>query len=1120
MLNLHFANRFETLADELVRRMGEQAPGRSAFEADEVIVPSAAITRRLIIELARRQGVCANVNFSYLARWLWQQTERLVPELGKEAQFDADVVSWRILAAFEDAAWTAAQPRLSAWLEQADAVMRHELARRVAGLFDQYLTYRPEWMEAWFRGETIALPGMDAGADAGAALDQQWQAALWRRLAAETASDGRHPILALLEMLDAHGIGLAGTGRLPASAHVFALPTLPPVHLELLQRLGRHVDLHVYVLNPCQEFWFEVIEPRRLAYLAARGEAAYHEEGNRLLAAWGRQTQSVLGLLVDAAADGIVEDARFTPSGSASVLGAVQDAILEMAELAPGSLAAFTGDRSIEVHVCHSLTRELEVLHDRLLALMAGPDALQPADILVVTPDHDAAAPLIDAIFGTAPRERHLPYAISGRARAQVNAPARALLDALALLASRFAVNNVFGLLQQPVVARRFGLAEDELDQVRDWLVDSGIHWALDGEHRGGFDVPAQARHSFADGLDRLFLGYALPDHLATPFLERLPAGDAEGSGALTLGAFWRFVDALKALRDRVARPRAAADWPAILADALRAFVAPADAELEDLREVDEAIARLAEQWRRSGVGAPLAFDVVRAALEQALDDPARGGVPTGMITFAAMNSLRNVPFRVICAIGLDDGAFPTTARPAEFDLMALAPRRGDRQRRFDERNVFLDLLLAARDRLHLSYAGRSVRDNSPRPASVLVAELLDTLVPALAQAPASAASHARARHALVVEHPLQPFAAQAFDIAAPDQRVRSFQADYALALKQSLAAPVAALARASDGDDDWDDDEAVASSTAAPFIAGPLPDVDANWRDVPLARLSAFFRNPCRFLLEQRLGMALRRDDEELEDDEPFVPDNSGRAPLTRLLLPALLEGLPPEAARTLALAGTAVPTGGFGMRFLERELNGLREFADQVREHTAQPLLPPQAVDVVVEIAGQPWRLHGEFADLRPRGLLRHRYAKQTSFDYLDAWLPHLLLCAGAPAGVLPVTTGIARDGRFFLTECDEPRAVLETLVRLYARGLREPLAFFPRAAWEWINGDREGPSKAIAAFRPGGYNEFAEGRDAGYRLALRGRPDPFAPEVVGEFYANATAVFEPLLACLEIE
>lgn len=1112
MLNFHFSNRFEPLAAQLVQRIGQQAPGRSPFEADEVIVPSAAITRRLIIELARVHGICANVHFSYLASWLWENTAALMPALPEAAEFKAEVFAWRILAAFEDDSWSMKQPRLSAWLAQADPVMRHELAARVAGLFDQYLTYRPEWLEAWFREETVTLPDTDEGV----ALDQQWQASLWRRLAAETASDGRHPILALLEQLAARGIGLAGTGTLPASAHVFCLPTMPPVHLQLLQRLGAHVDLHVYVLNPSQEFWFDVADARRLAYLSAKGQSQHVEVGNRLLAAWGQQAKSALGLLVDATPEGVIDDADFIDTGSTTVLGALQDAVLQMRELEPGSLTALADDRSVEVHVCHSLTRELEVLHDRLLALMAGPGAPQPGDILVVTPDLNAAAPLIDAVFGTAPRERHLPYAISGRARAQVNAPARALLDALALVASRFAVNDVFGLLQQPAVARRFGLVEDDLDQIREWLVQAGIHWALDADHRGGFDVPAQARHSFADGLDRLFLGYALPSHLQTPFQDRLPAGAAEGSGALTLGTFWRFVDALRSLRERVASPRAPADWPGVLADTLRDFVTPADADLEDLREVDDAIARLAEQWRRSQLAAPLALDVVRAALEAALDDPARGGVPTGMITFAAMDSLRGVPFRVVCAIGLDDGAFPTQSRPAEFDLMNVAPRRGDRQRRHDERNVFLDLLLAARERMHLSYAGRSVRDNSTRPASVLVAELLDTLLPALAAAPADAASRARARDALVIEHPLQPFAPQAFDVAS-DPRVRSFQADYAAALHQSLATNAGAVASAA-SDDDWEaDDDAAAPASAAPFIARSLPAPEAAWHDVPLARLASFLRNPCRFLLEQRLGIALRRPDDELQDDEPFVPDNSGRAPLTRLALPALLDGASPEAVRTLALAGTAVPTGGFGQRFLERELHGMHQFAEHVRDHTRQPALPPHAAEVAVQIDGQAWRVHAAFADLRPRGLLRHRYAKHTPLDYLDAWLPHVLMCATAPSEVLPVTTGIARDGRFFFTECEQPQQVLETLLGLYARGLREPLAFFPRAAWAWVNGDRQGPSKAIAEFRPGGFNPYAEGNDAGYRLALRGRADPFAREAVGEFYANAEAVFDPLLACL---
>jgi exodeoxyribonuclease V gamma subunit len=1127
MLNLHFANRTETLVEELASRLGVQGRAGPVLAPAQVIVPSAAIRRHLTLELARREGVCANVEFTWLASWLWAQIVRLVPGVSPQSPFDPEVLAWRILAAFEDTAWSAAQPRLASYLERADAVMRYELAARVAALFDDYLTYRPDWLDAWVDERLVELGPPDPGTTA----DQRWQAALWRRLVAQTLGEDRaarqHPAETMLQALEASG---AHAG-LPASAHLFCLPAIPPVYLDLLQRLGRHVELHLYALNPCREFWFEVVDRRRLAWLSLRGEADYHEEGNRLLAAWGRPAQSHLGLLVDAAGDALVDDARFEPAGAPTLLGQLQDAILDLVELAPGSAEPAADDRSIEVHVCHSLTRELEVLHDRLLGLFtatrAAGDPLHPGDILVVTPDLDAAAPLIDAVFGAAGRERHLAYTVTGRARSDVNAPARALLDLLALAGSRFAVSEVFGLLQQPAVARRFGLAEDELARIRAWLMSSGVHWALDAGHRAGFDLPPLARHSFADGLDRLFLGYALPDHLRTPFDGRLPAGQAEGTGALALGAFWRFVDALATLRERLGMPRAPGEWPGLLADALALFVAPEGAELEDLREVHAALETLGSHWARSEAASLLPLDVVRAALARALDDDARGGVPGGTITFAGMNSLRNVPFRVVCAIGLDDGAFPTATRPAEFDLLARAPRRGDRQRRLDERNVFLDLLLAARERVHLSYAGRSVRDNAELPPSVLVSELLETLVPAIASEGADAAARGRARARLVVEHPLQPFSEAAFRIDG-DPRLRSHHGEYAEALRRSLAAAGEELFApsvpeiAADFDDAALGEDVPPHEPAGPFIAAPLPEPGPEWRDLPVDRLVQFLLNPARYLLQQRLGLDLRREDEQLEDDEPFRPDVTSRSPLVDLLLPPLLEGMPLEAARELALAGPDVPAGAFGRHVLERELQGLNAFAQGVRAFTAEPAIEPLAISVDVPVDGATWRVHAGFADLRPRGLLRARYGNVGATDLLRAWLPHLLLCATAPEGIAPATTGIARGARYALAACPDPTAVLATLVRLYARGLREPVAFFPKSSWACVDAGLD-VAAAAREFRPAAASKgaaFAEGTDPWVRLALRGRPDPFGPSGEADFIACARAVYDPLRACLTLE
>ena len=785
MLEIRFANRFEHLQEALLAAMA--VPPESAFIGEEIIVPSAAIRRRIELAAADRFGICANVRFSFLAQWLWRQIGHVVPQVEEVSPFTTPVLTWRVLGIFDDRAFVAAHPPIAAYLRQADDVMRYELAARTAALLEQYLTYRPDWLAAWLAGKPAKIDNLDGAR----AQDERWQGALWRRIARDLGADARHPSVAFFEAMQRMGADAPARAGLPAAAHVFCLPTMPPLYLDILRRLAQWIDLTLYVANPCREYWLEAVDARRLSSLAAQSRADHHEVGNRLLAAWGQQTQAHIDLLLQDDSMAVVDDADFSPSDGDALLARVQNAILDMTDLARGSVTLADGDRSIEVHVCHSLTRELEVLQDQLLALFAGPHPPRPSDIVVVLPDLEAAAPLIDAVFGNAPHARQIPYTITGRPASARNPCAQALLAVLAVATSRFAASAVFALLQQPVIARRFGIGEALLDTIHAWIRDAGIRWGIDGRHRAEFHLPAVDRHSFSDGLDRLFLGYALPASASTPLNERLPAGNPEGSAALALGSFREFVRQLERLHDELAQPKTPGDWRQTLLAVLEGFLAPAGDEIDDARETAAGIQVLHANMTHGGRRDPLAVDVVRVALQAVLDDPTHGGVPSGAVTFAAMTSLRHLPYRFVCVLGLGDGAFPSPQRPAEFDLIARAPRRGDRQRRVDERNVFLDLLLAARERLYLSYTGRSVRDNSPLPPSVLVAELLDYATAAIEKAPFSPASLATARDRLIVLHPLQPFSLDYFEPDA-DPRRRSFNDEYCAALKQRLTQPSA----------------------------------------------------------------------------------------------------------------------------------------------------------------------------------------------------------------------------------------------------------------------------------------------------------------------------------------
>lgn len=197
--------------------------------------------------------------------------------------------------------------------------------------------------------------------------------------------------------------------------------------------------------------------------------------------------------------------------------------------------------------------------------------------------------------------------------------------------------------------------------------------------------------------MHRLFLAYALPDGEQMPLANRLPAGNPSGSQAVALGQLWQFIGGLRRLKRELSKPKTADGWMQTFSDVLDSFMTVSTELIESEREVRSCIG----EWHAAmAEGSPellAGFAIARHALERALEGAGQGSVPVGTVTFAPMDSLRNLPFDHIYAIGLDDGIFPADRYPDEFDLIGVAPRKSDKLPRESDRNVFLDLVLSAR---------------------------------------------------------------------------------------------------------------------------------------------------------------------------------------------------------------------------------------------------------------------------------------------------------------------------------------------------------------------------------------------------------------------------------------
>jgi exodeoxyribonuclease V gamma subunit len=1031
MLSLYHAPDLETLGELATRLLAQ--PLADPFAPALVVVPSQGMGRWLTLELARKQGIAMQLEMQLPAKFVWDLSRAVLGSLPEQSAFSPSTLTWRLYGWLCEPANLEMAPRLSQYLDGGDERRRLSLAAKIADVFDQYLLYRDDWLAAWERGETLDL-----------GPDEAWQALLWREL----TKDGHPHRARLLGDLLQRLYSDETLPDLPERLLVFGISSLPPHHLRVLDGLARHIEVVVCALNPSREAWGEIRDIRELAKQPESGaDDWYLDVGHPLLASLGKQGRDFFDSLFSlTASEGSQEFGLYSEDEDLrddSLLHALQNDILRLQIRQPDErITLAEDDRSLEVHIAHSPLREVEILHDQLLARFAADPTLTPDQVVVLTPDIERYAPFIEAVF--APREGspRIPYSLADRSLRAEMPLIEAFLELLMLAQSRFAAEEILAWLEQPAIARRAGIEAEDLPLLRDWLREAGVRWGRDASQRVRLGLPDESAFTWRQGLDRLMLGFAAPPQLAgdsAPLLgEHWPLDALEGARAQLLGRLVEFVERLGVLADQLARARSLAQWADDLQVLLDALFDEREAG-DTLLLLSQACASLRDQGQAADMDRPIDLELVHQQLSAALQQGGgASGFLTGAVTFCTMVPMRSLPFRVVCLLGLDDGAFPRRTPPSGFDLIGRHPRRGDRARRLDDRYLLLETLLSAREALYLSYVGRDPRDNAVLPPSVLLSEVLEAVDMTavcrgeLAREPAnptvSQSKAPKASEKVLVAHPLQPFSPRNFGEAA----CAGFSLPWFRAA-QRLAEPP--------------------QSQAQPF-ASLLAEPDEAWLTIEPSQLLQCFRHPARFLLEQRLGLRLADDQQSIATNEPFDLEMPAWNGLRRLSLQAMEHGWSDEDERRMACAAGWLPTGELGQALWGKLRGPVRAFAPRLFE--LRPDAVPEPLPVDVTLAGV--RVHGWLDGVTPGGLFGWKLGKLGEWDLPLFWLRHLLLNLCGTPGIERTSLMLSPAGDWQLGPLANAAELLEPWLEAYRCAIREPLPLLPRSSHAFAKGYRK--------------------------------------------------------------
>ncbi|QCB95214.1 exodeoxyribonuclease V subunit gamma [Cellulomonas shaoxiangyii] len=1072
---MHTAARADVLVDALADLLAQQPPDADPFAPEVVAVPTRGVERWVAQRLSHRLGagpdgeggVCARIDFDPPAR-LVRRVVAVAGGVDPDADpWEPERLAWAVLRVLDDATAGAepwAGPLARHVGAPADVAQgpgpgsgsgpgssdarngrRLRLAQRLAATFTAYAAQRPGLVTAWAAGRD------DDGRGDVLPRDLAWQPPLWRAVRAAVGTPSP------AERLDAAVRSLRadpGVVDLPARLSVLGATRLPEAHLDVLDALAAHRDVHLWLPHPSPVLWDRAAAVTRPGPAPRRRDAVAVAR-HPLLASTARDATE-LGVRLASRDAAVTHHPVAAPPST--VLGALQAAL--RADARPERRVRVAAeDRTVQVHACHGRARQVEVLREALLGLLADDATLQPRDVVVLCPDVEAFAPLVVAAFGAAAEDgrtgapddapphpgRTLRVRVADRAPARTNPVLRVVADLLVLAGSRVTASAVLDLADVAAVRRRFGFDDAALERMRAWTLASGVRWGEDVGRRARYGLGAVAQGTWRTGTDRLLLGVAMAEEDHRFVGSALPLDDVDSTEVDLAGRFAELVDRLTGLLADLDGARPADAWFATLE---RALVLLTDAAPADAWQLVEARTVLADA-RASADGhgdVPLRLADVVALLEPRLAGrPTRAGFRTGALTVCSLEPMRAVPHRVVALLGMDDGVFPRPSHGAGDDVLARDPLVGERDRRSEDRQLFLDAVLAAGDHLVVVHTGADERTGAPRPPAVPVGELLDALEETVERADGRPV-----RDALVVHHPLQTVDERNF-VAGALGRPGPFSFD-------DVDRRAATAARGP-------------RSPRPPLLVGalppPAPDVVGGGQGdlagtagvVELDDLVRVLEHPVRAFVRQRLRAVLPHDVDDLDDRLPLRLDPLDAYAAGDRLLTAVLDGVDLARAAAAERRRGDVPPGALG----SAELGDVGTRVEAVAA-AARPLLAaaPTTVDVTVPLPDGRV-LTGTVAGVRGDVLVRAVYARLGPRHRLRAWVQLLALAAAGEPGGTPVGTPVraaATVGRGPGTRptaatswlrAPEPASAREVLGRLVAlrdRALCAPLPL-PTAA-----------------------------------------------------------------------
>jgi len=1056
MLHFYRSNRLEWLAEKLSDSLVSEKEAHP-LQSDTVIVPNRNNARWLQFQLSAFNQISANIQYVLPAEWMWSEIRRIHPGTPVELASDKNPLKWAVMNVImnnqipENA--TLVRNYLNNFKDENRMERYLELSNLVASTFDKYLVHRPDMLLEWEKNKLISQNKHEV-----------WQRDLWNRLndqwknLYENGLQYNRSALWKDLLVKIHNDELAVDSK--NNLKVFHPGKLPEPLLELFVAYSTLLPVHIF---SSQLVNFKNTTVTKNTFLS------------EMLVEENSSGEAFQFFLSEYKPD-YGEQVHFANRRETGLLQVIQNRLISGEQ-------AFTNDEypddTVSVHSCHSKLREVETLHHFILECLEQSNSLRTDEIAVVSPKIDEYTPYIKAVFDNQDGDLPpIPFSIGETHTNERNPISKAFENILEFIESRWFSSDFMEILHSGPVMDKFDFNDSNITTIRRWITDNHVTWGVDQEHRNEYKQPPNQKNTFRAALNRLWFAslYDLPDFTMIDSTTAFQGVDTTEMEEL-LARFSSFVNTLNQIRLQTNNDFSLSDWGKKALNWIDCLFSD-DSEKYELNNLIEIIHAVIDQSSLSGFNKKIPFKIFKQEIVSLIagSQSTTASLERGVI-FSSMVPLRNFPFKIVAVIGLNEDQFPRKTVTPEFDLIQNMPLSRETNNKDEDRQLFLQYVMAPSEKLYISYIGRSAIDNEKIQTSVILEKWMDRI---------AELTDIRIDD-LIKEEPLNGFSENLF------KRNKSFSRMYA---------DIAVLM-------------GMEKKRTGNYIR-ESPQQNEARKIIRIRDLESFYRNPLKFYLREKFGVRISDYDDHL-GEEKFVSDPLLSYKLTGSVLSWIEAQENPESIQNLLLNSGIVPEGFPGQKLSTTVIEQSRDILDTILRETGSK--EKLKIDISNHLDNN--YIEGFINSYSKEGYIDIFLSSKSGKNLIIAWIRYLTLLHHYDIHRIEnrILFNAKKEGGEWLSfkPVERRNEVLANLIDVYLNGIETPFLFAPKTSYQFSKYvEKKGIEIAIQRAEAEWFGNYviAENSDPFYQLWF-GRSNPLE---LPEFCKNANIVFTDLINHLE--